>query len=386
LPDDLGPAAEGPWTLVVGMHRSSTSALTGLLAGLGMALPPESDIVAGMFDNPAHFESEALIALNDRLLRALGGWWDAPPALAPGWETDERVTGFDAEARTTLQRIYGGTGPKVWKDPRLCLLLPFWLRHLRGPTPVVFVWRRPEEVGASLRRRDGSTESHGLALWEHYNRTALSDLAGHPVYVLCSDELLDDPAGTAVALSRWLEGQGVTPTGGDGWDLDAGSSVISPRLAHRSASYPTGLPPAIARMIGLLDGLVGPHGSLPALSIEPPPGWATDALAQHGRLLAVQEDLTEKWTDALDAYAKLEAAYLALKAVHGDTVELADARQRAVGSLEAAASASAEELERCRADLDTARAYAARLELEVDRIHASRSWKLTAPLRRVLGR
>ena len=33
----------GPWLLVVGMHRSGTSALTGALGRLGMALPVKAD-------------------------------------------------------------------------------------------------------------------------------------------------------------------------------------------------------------------------------------------------------------------------------------------------------------------------------------------------------
>jgi hypothetical protein len=365
------------------MHRSNTSALTGLLAGMGMSLPPESDIVSGMFDNPTHFESKALIALNDRLLGSLGGRWDAPPELRPGWETDELVTAYDDEARATLLRIYGGPGPKVWKDPRLCLLLPYWIRHLHGPTPVVFLWRSPNEVRDSLHRRDGSTASHGLALWERYNRAAMDGLAGRPVYVLNSDELIDDPKGTAATLAGWLERQGVTPAGAQEWDLESAAAAVSPRLTHRADSGPTGLPPEITHMAAALEQLAGPHDSLPTTAFDPTPGWATDALVQYGRLLAVQDDLTVKWTDALDAYADLEANYLALEEVYRNTVGLAGERLRLIESLEAAATASEEELERHRAEIARARAEIARLELELDRVRSSRSWALTAPLRRV---
>ncbi|MGA2835781.1 MAG: hypothetical protein ABSF84_04215 [Acidimicrobiales bacterium] len=365
------------------MHRSGTSALTGLLAGLGMALPPESDIVTGMFDNPVHFESRALIALNDRLLGSLGGWWDAPPGLPPGWESDERVTSYDDEARATLLRIYGGPGPKVWKDPRLSLLLPYWKRHLHGPTPVVFVWRRANEVRDSLQRRDGSTASHALALWDRYVRTAMADLVGQPVYVLSSDELLDDPRGTAEALVEWLGAQGVVPPVGSTWDLESATAAISPRLAHRGESGPTALPPEIARMAEALEQFAGPHDALPATVFEPAPGWATDALDEHGRLLAVQDDLTRKWTDALDAYAELEAAYRALEEVYRNAAGLADERLELIESLEAAASVTGEELEAHRAEIARAHAHAAGLALELDRIRTSRSWTLTAPLRRV---
>ena len=82
----------GPWVIVLGMHRAGTSAITGALAALGMALPPEQDLVRGRPDNPVHYESEALIALNDRILETMGGWWNAPPEVEPGWATSRAAS------------------------------------------------------------------------------------------------------------------------------------------------------------------------------------------------------------------------------------------------------------------------------------------------------
>ena len=67
------PEVAGPWVLVVGMHRSNTSALAGALGAMGLDLPDVSDLVTGMPDNPNHFESATLIAVNDHLLEDLGG-------------------------------------------------------------------------------------------------------------------------------------------------------------------------------------------------------------------------------------------------------------------------------------------------------------------------
>jgi len=201
--------------------------------------------------------------------------------------------------------------------------------------------------------------------------------------VLNSDQLLDDPRGTAATLAGWLERQGVTPPAGQVWDLESATAAISPRLIHRGESGATGLPPEIAQMAEVLEQLGGPHDSLPATVFGPTPGWATDALVQHGRVLAVRDDLTGKWTDALDAYAELADNYRTLDKAYRDAVGLAGERLQLIESLEAAATASEEELEWHRIEIARARADSARLELELDRVLSSRSWTLTAPLRRV---
>src|SRR4030095_1407423 len=66
--------------LVLGMHRSGTSALTNLLVHLGAA-PPKT-LMGPNQNNPLGFwESQSLCALHDRLLNAAGSSWDAWTAL-----------------------------------------------------------------------------------------------------------------------------------------------------------------------------------------------------------------------------------------------------------------------------------------------------------------
>ena len=65
--------------LVLGMHRSGTSALTWLLGRLGAALP--SDAIAASGDNArGYWESQALVKADDQLLRVLrSSWFDPRP-------------------------------------------------------------------------------------------------------------------------------------------------------------------------------------------------------------------------------------------------------------------------------------------------------------------
>jgi hypothetical protein len=49
--------APGPWLLVVGMHRSGTSAVTGALGALGLGVVHADDRMDWPESNPEHLES-----------------------------------------------------------------------------------------------------------------------------------------------------------------------------------------------------------------------------------------------------------------------------------------------------------------------------------------
>lgn len=180
--------------LVLGMHRSGTSALTRVVNLLGFHVGPDEALVEATDDNPAgHWEVEALSLFNEEVLLELGGRWTGPPAV----DGDELAALADTElgvrGRKLLDEAFGGR-PFVWKDPRLCLLLPFWRRLIDQPLAVVSTFRNPLEVAHSLRRRDELLPAYGLALWERYQRRALLDAVDLPGYLVDYAQLLARPA------------------------------------------------------------------------------------------------------------------------------------------------------------------------------------------------
>ena len=223
-----------PWVLVVGMHRSGTSAMTGAMAAVGLVEPALDDLVFGLPDNPNHHESRSIMTTNDRMLRALGGSWSAPPPLGTDWEDCPdaaragRRCGGGGGLRLPRARSPGVEGPPGRPAPAV---LASWLP---GPLPAVLVWRRPLAVARSLCRRDGLTLTHGLALWDWYNRAAMAALAGHDVLVVRYDELVEDPKDVVVEIAEWLDGLAISPPGGS-WDVDAAAAVVSPDLDHEGA-------------------------------------------------------------------------------------------------------------------------------------------------------
>lgn len=160
--------------LVVGMHRSGTSALTRTLNFLGCDLPQTLmvDDAAHNASNPeGHWESAAIAAFNDRVLASAGSTWRDCQPFNQGWYASPRFEEFKAQAREILASEFGASSFFVLKDPRVCKLLPFWLEVLEeaGVEPlVVSIVRDPTEVAASLEARNGLLTSYGELLWLRY--------------------------------------------------------------------------------------------------------------------------------------------------------------------------------------------------------------------------
>jgi hypothetical protein len=260
------------------MHRSGTSATAAVLARLGLEAPSADELIPATRTNAqGHHESKALVRLNERLLAALGGSWTAPPTLAPGWERAGSLDALRTEAVETFAAVY----PKrtaAWKDPRNCILLPFWNGLLGPGSAAVLVYRDPLEVAQSLQSRDGLRLTHGLALWERYVRSACANLEGVPV--LCTDyrHLLDDPDRWCTDAVAFLSQAGVAIDASV--VAGAASSVHRELRHHRSAVDDAAGPDGSGRRImATLASLDGPHHPWRAPDLGPEPDWVEDILA-----------------------------------------------------------------------------------------------------------
>lgn len=185
--------------VILGMHRSGTSATTRALGLLGASLGPPANL--GKF-----WENQVMRRPNEQLLEAFGGGWECPPELPEGWVGAPEAKALVPAARAALAE-YGAAPVFVWKDPRTCMTLPFWLELLDEPPVVVIIHRHPTEVVASLRTRNSLTAAHGYALWERFNGDALRNAVGLRTIVFEYRRLLSEPEATmrrlVDALARW---------------------------------------------------------------------------------------------------------------------------------------------------------------------------------------
>ena len=201
-PADLARPPSGQ-IVVLGMHRSGTSSVTGLLARMGVAVGPEHDLLVGP-DNPkGHYESARLHMACVRRLAAAGGDWRSPPSAAP-------VAAVDAFRREigALVDEFDMQRPWLIKEPRLCLLARELLPLLTRPL-FVHVVRDPRAVAASLAARDGFAPAEALALWERYTHAAFEASRGWPRLVVDYDDLCADTPTATRALHDQLRACGL---------------------------------------------------------------------------------------------------------------------------------------------------------------------------------
>lgn len=181
--------------LVLGMHRSGTSALTRVISLLGATLP--SNLMPPVKDNneAGFWESLDAYRLNDDILASAGSSWDHWGELNPGWTHAPAIGAFKARARAMLEHDFAGSPLFVLKDPRLCRLLPFWLEvllELGADVKCVLPLRNPLEVAASLKARDGFSVAKSHVLWLRHVLDAESGSRGLPRVFISYDGLLAD--------------------------------------------------------------------------------------------------------------------------------------------------------------------------------------------------
>jgi tetratricopeptide (TPR) repeat protein len=182
-------------TLILGMHRCGTSALTRVLNLIGLDLV--KDLVAPNKYNPlGYWEPKAIVHCNDRLLAAFDRNWADPKPMPQDWAATADAHRSGGEVAALLNAEYNGLGNAVIKDPRLSRVMPVWrmaLTHCGDPGPAcLIVCRNPLEVCQSLKLRDGLSLDHGLSLWLTYMLEAEFGTRGLPRAVVHYENLLND--------------------------------------------------------------------------------------------------------------------------------------------------------------------------------------------------
>jgi hypothetical protein len=274
----------GRGVYVVGMHRSGTSAVTRTVNLMGIPLSGARDLVGPVASsNPTgHWESGALLDVNDRILARLGGAWSAPPNTTLRWERDQELNGLRRDARRSFADSYR-TRQWLWKDPRLCLTLPFWRTSIPAKALAILVIRHPMEIARSLEARDRFPVRYSLALWERYLRTALDGVTGMPVLVTPYDALLADPVAWCDTVFPFLARHGLHVSRPDAGALAA---FLDPALRHSAVGREgqDGLADVVAsqrRLYQVLQDLVGSHESLERPMLPPEEPGTEALLAAH---------------------------------------------------------------------------------------------------------
>jgi hypothetical protein len=182
---------------VVGVGRSGTSLLAGIVSQLGLRIPPPE--VRADETNPRGFgETRWVVDFHNELLRKHGVTVnDARPAA---WGLMARTAEDPAAQRMLHEWLTGALeqyGAIVVKDPRTAWFLPLWVRcaeELRVRPDFLTMLRHPAETLTSARQSYGTwqTAASRAAAWLNVSLEAERATRGSRRAFIRYDDLLAD--------------------------------------------------------------------------------------------------------------------------------------------------------------------------------------------------
>ena len=193
--------------LVVGMHRSGTSAITRVLNLLGCDLPSTLMRESAQSNEAGFWESLRIMHLNDDILASAESAWNDWQAFDPAWHASPIAGEFRERARRVLESEYSGSHLFVLKDPRICRFLSFWIDVVKdfGAEPlIVLPVRNPLDVAASLEERDAIAPPLGGLIWLRHVLDAETDSRNVQRAWLRYERLLSEPQAQIDRLSNDL--------------------------------------------------------------------------------------------------------------------------------------------------------------------------------------
>lgn len=176
--------------IVLGMHRSGTSLVSGILTKLGINMGDK--LFPKDPHNPfGHFEDIEFLRLNERILDSAGGHCNEPPTYD---SIMDQQSIFDKEIielirRKSERKVWG------WKDPRTSLTIDLYLPYISNPI-FIFCKRNVAGVAASMYQRQKFPIIKGKQLKKKYDlfiEATCDRFPNIPILQINFEELLKEP-------------------------------------------------------------------------------------------------------------------------------------------------------------------------------------------------
>lgn len=225
--------------IALGMHRSGTSLLAGVLTRMGVDLGRDL-IQADQNNLTGYYENRVIVRVHRELLDRMNRRWIEPAGTLPypdGWWNTE-YAGLAREelrqvVRTGLDRSQGAWG---FKDPRASRLIPLWTQifeDMRVEPVFVLSVRHPVAVAQSLFKRDRIEQDRANLLWLTHNLEAIGHARQWGVAVVSYDRWFDDLPGQTQRLLDVLQKRGIDT---DTKSIEAVAEFVRTDLRHHVPS------------------------------------------------------------------------------------------------------------------------------------------------------
>ncbi|MFQ3325220.1 MAG: post-segregation antitoxin (ccd killing protein) [Pseudomonadales bacterium] len=194
--------------VILGMHRSGTSVLCELISHLGGKLVDGLIPVIDAINSHGFFEDAEVVRINELLLMGLNRtWFDLRP-LPSDWLSKVSPDIFSC-AKRHVDEHYLSQDTSLLKDPRLCLLMPFWSKVFEQSgveVKLVYGYRNPGQVAASLNARDAIPIDSGFILWLNYTLGSFSSISHEQTFFAVNyADLLSDSITETHRIANFLD-------------------------------------------------------------------------------------------------------------------------------------------------------------------------------------
>lgn len=196
--------------IVVGMHRSGTSALAGMLHHNGIVMGERFSPGPARENPKGFYENREFRNINDRLL-ALRGYSVksfSPRILLKDQEPDYKIRKTMKPLISTYASRYKNWG---WKDPRTCLTIGKWMNvihnmGMKGGLKIINTRRAEEEIAFSMMARgnDGDEEQF-IKLAKTYQRHFENSVGSFQYLSINFNDLIHNTEDTAEMISQYLD-------------------------------------------------------------------------------------------------------------------------------------------------------------------------------------
>jgi len=196
------PNSENKEIIILGMHRSGTSLVSGLLTTLGVYMGKDFD--GPTPSNPvSHFEDMEFRKLNDRILKFSGGEWDNLPKESEIRKSQKKFSKpiVSLVKKRSKYKIWG------WKDPRTVLTIDLYMQSLKNPYFII-VFRNPLSIALSLNNRESRPIKSGLKLSSVYNQRMVNFLKKYPntkKILINYEDLILDPVSELRKIIEFIQ-------------------------------------------------------------------------------------------------------------------------------------------------------------------------------------
>lgn len=389
--------------LVLGMHRSGTSALTRLLSLAGAALPLRL-MPAGPGNESGHWEPLHLVEYHDKLLDGLGSAWHDWTAADFSQQTPQQLADIKSNIKRLLAEDYPRGAIYAVKDPRICRFAKLFIETVEetgDEVALVHAFRSPLDVVNSLNSRkvvwpQRYTTTDAALLWLRHVLDAEAACVGRRRALISFDALMSDPK---AALARVVQQTGLALE--KSWDEIEPDvrTFLSPTQRHHAFDDTSlNLNPDtrgwVERVFLALRDLEANHGDPAALqTIREVAARFDEACPVLGRLRsAVASTVAEDFISSTAEVARLKRQVADGALLKAQLAEVEGHKTALAASLSEAQRAADDLRQRVR-DLEDRTAVQAQeialLQQDIAATHqaylTSNSWRVTGPLRAVAG-